>query len=94
MPYPHARRESGVAVILQSGNLGINVTMNQRSLPLAFLASVGNQTIVEIADVVDAYLDMPETTRDRRVPRRPAGRASLRRRGGSSPGPAYPDRRL
>ncbi len=62
VPYPHARRERGVAVVLQSGNLGINVTMNQRSLPLAFLASVGNQTVVDISDVVDAYLDMPETT--------------------------------
>jgi acetate---CoA ligase (ADP-forming) len=62
VPYPHARRERGVAVVLQSGNLGINVTMNQRSLPLAFLASVGNQSVVEIADIVDAYLDMPETT--------------------------------
>jgi acetate---CoA ligase (ADP-forming) len=62
VPYPHGRRERGVAVVLQSGNLGINVTMNQRSLPLAFLASVGNQSVVDIADVIDAYLDMPETT--------------------------------
>jgi acyl-CoA synthetase (NDP forming) len=62
VPYPHARRERGVAIVLQSGNLGINVTMSQRSLPVAFLASVGNQTVVEIADIVGAYLEMDETT--------------------------------
>ena len=42
-------------MILQSGNLGINVTMSQRSLPLAFVASVGNQAVLEIAELVDAY---------------------------------------
>jgi acyl-CoA synthetase (NDP forming) len=62
VPYPQARRERGVAMILQSGNLGINVTMSQRSLPLAFVASVGNQAVLEIAELVDAYLDMDEVT--------------------------------
>ncbi|MCC6222775.1 MAG: acetate--CoA ligase family protein [Thermoleophilia bacterium] len=62
VPWPHERRERGVAVVLQSGNLGINVTMNQRSLPLAFVASIGNQAVVELAEVVDAYLDLDEVT--------------------------------
>jgi acyl-CoA synthetase (NDP forming) len=62
VPYPEVRRERGVAMILQSGNLGINVTMSQRSLPLAFVASVGNQAALEIAELVDAYLDMDEVT--------------------------------
>ncbi len=62
VPWPHERRERGVAAVLQSGNLGINVTMSQRSLPLAFVASIGNQAIVELAEVVDAYLDMEEVT--------------------------------
>lgn len=62
VPYPSARPERGVAVILQSGNLGINVTMSQRSLPLAFVASVGNQAVLEIADLVEAYLEMDEVT--------------------------------
>jgi acyl-CoA synthetase (NDP forming) len=62
VPFPQVRRERGVAMILQSGNLGINVTMSQRSLPLAFVASVGNQAALEIAELVDAYLDMDEVT--------------------------------
>jgi acetate---CoA ligase (ADP-forming) len=62
VPLPQVRRERGVAMILQSGNLGINVTMSQRSLPLAFVASVGNQAALEIAELVDAYLDMEEVT--------------------------------
>jgi acetate---CoA ligase (ADP-forming) len=62
VPYPRRTLDRGVAVVLQSGNLGINVTMSQRSVPIAFVASVGNQTVVEIAEIVDAYLDMPEVT--------------------------------
>ena len=62
VPWPHERRERGVAVVLQSGNLGINVTMSQRSLPLAFVASVGNQAVVELAEVVNVYLEMDEVT--------------------------------
>lgn len=62
VPWPHERRERGVAVVLQSGNLGINVTMSQRSLPLAFVASIGNQAVVELAEVVDAYLELEEVT--------------------------------
>jgi acyl-CoA synthetase (NDP forming) len=62
VPYPHGRVERGTAVILQSGNLGINVTMSQRSLPIAFVASVGNQAVLEIAELVDAYLELDEVT--------------------------------
>ena len=62
VPYPHERRDRGVAVVLQSGNLGINVSMSQRSLPLAFLASVGNQAVLDVAQVVEAYLGMDEVT--------------------------------
>jgi acetate---CoA ligase (ADP-forming) len=62
VPYPREPRTRGVAMVLQSGNLGINVTMSQRSLPLAFLASVGNQASLDVARVVDAYLDMDEVT--------------------------------
>ena len=62
VPYPHKRRDRGVAMVLQSGNLGINVSMSQRSLPLAFLASVGNQAVLDVAQVVEAYLGMDEVT--------------------------------
>ena len=62
VPFPQSRHDRGVAMILQSGNLGINVTMSQRSLPLAFVASVGNQAVLEISELVDAYLDMDEVS--------------------------------
>ena len=44
----------GAAVITQSGMLASDITMNQRALPLAFMASVGNQSVLEIADYVAA----------------------------------------
>ena len=62
VPYPRPTVERGVAMVLQSGNLGINVTMADRGLPLAFLASVGNQAVVDVAAAVDAYLEMDEVT--------------------------------
>ena len=49
--------DSGVAIITQSGNIAINITMQQRGLPLAYLCSMGNQAIVNIADIVDVMLD-------------------------------------
>ncbi|WP_063551414.1 acetate--CoA ligase family protein [Burkholderia territorii] len=51
------RVESGVAVITQSGNLAYNLSMSARSVPFAYLASVGNQASVDIARLVDAFVD-------------------------------------
>ena len=88
VPWRLPRVERGVAIVLQSGNLGINVTMSQRSLPIAFVASVGNQAALEIAEVVEAYLEQEEVTgigiyleglRD--VPRFAAAAASALERG-------------
>jgi acetyl-CoA synthetase len=62
VPYPGAPPDRGVAMVLQSGNLGINLTMSQRSLPIAFLVSVGNQAQVDVAQVVDALCDQSEVT--------------------------------
>ncbi|WP_043301747.1 acetate--CoA ligase family protein [Burkholderia paludis] len=53
------RVESGVAVITQSGNLAYNLSMSTRSVPFAYLASVGNQACVDIARLVDAFVDDP-----------------------------------
>ncbi len=49
--------DKGVAVIMQSGNIALNVTMQERSLPLAYLISVGNQAGVKIHDYIEAFLD-------------------------------------
>ncbi|MEZ4608370.1 MAG: CoA-binding protein [Deinococcales bacterium] len=47
----------GVAVIMQSGNLALNLSMQDRSLPLAYLISVGNQAGLAIHDYVAAFLE-------------------------------------
>ncbi len=50
------RVESGVALISQSGNIAINLTMNQRGLDIAYVISVGNNSTLGIHDYVDALL--------------------------------------
>ena len=54
--------DKGVAVITQSGNIGLNITMQRRGLPLAFMFTMGNQASVGVADVMDALLDDPRVT--------------------------------
>ena len=33
----------GVAIITQSGNIGLNLTMHRRALPIGYLITLGNQ---------------------------------------------------
>jgi acetate---CoA ligase (ADP-forming) len=54
-----ARVESGVAVITQSGNLAYNLSMSTRNVPFAYLVSVGNQAMIDVAQLIDAFLDNP-----------------------------------
>jgi acetyl-CoA synthetase len=56
------RVERGVAIITQSGNICLNLSMQQRCLPLAYLISTGNQAGVTIPEYVDALLDDPRVT--------------------------------
>ena len=50
--------ERGVAIVTQSGNIGCNLTMLQRGLPLAALITLGNQADVDIAAALkDLALD-------------------------------------
>ncbi|MEH6632964.1 MAG: acetate--CoA ligase family protein [Halopseudomonas aestusnigri] len=49
--------DSGVAIITQSGNIGISLSMQDRSLPLAYMISVGNQTILSIPDYIEALCE-------------------------------------
>jgi acetyl-CoA synthetase len=51
------RCERGVALIMQSGNIGLNLTMQQRSLPLAYMISVGNQASLGFSDYIEALTD-------------------------------------
>jgi len=38
-----ARRKTGVAVVMQSSNIAINLTMQKRGVPLAYVVTAGNQ---------------------------------------------------
>jgi acyl-CoA synthetase (NDP forming) len=51
----------GVAIVTQSGNLGLNFTMQRRALPLGYMIAIGNAADVDAADLVEALL------RDERV---------------------------
>jgi acetyl-CoA synthetase len=51
--------ERGVALVTQSGNIGCNLTMMRRGLPVAALLTLGNQADVDIAAAVDAFADDP-----------------------------------
>ncbi len=56
-----SRVDRGIAIISQSGNLAIDITMQQRGLPLALAMTVGNQAVISIADCVS------ELARDDRI---------------------------
>ena len=53
---------SGVGIITQSGNIGINLTMARRSLDIALLVTAGNQADVDIPKLMEALLDDPRIT--------------------------------
>ena len=46
----------GVAIVSQSGNIALNLTMQRRNLPLAYLITVGNKAGVGIEAIVEALL--------------------------------------
>lgn len=54
--------EKGVAVLTQSGNFAYNLSMSDRSLPVAYMVSVGNQAQLGIAELMDVLLDEPRVT--------------------------------
>ena len=48
------RTERGVAILMQSGNIALNMTMVQRGMPIAYLAALGNQAKVGLSDMISA----------------------------------------
>ncbi|MBT8766464.1 acetate--CoA ligase family protein [Metapseudomonas boanensis] len=54
--------EKGVAVLTQSGNFAYNLSMSDRSLPVAYMVSVGNQAQLGVAELIDVLLDEPRVT--------------------------------
>lgn len=53
---------SGVAIVTQSSNLAINLTMQARGLPLAYMLTAGNQAQTGLADLATAALSDPRVT--------------------------------
>jgi acetate---CoA ligase (ADP-forming) len=51
----------GVAIVTQSGNIGCNMTMQRRALPIAYLCTMGNQAVVGLSAALETL------ARDERV---------------------------
>ena len=49
--------ERGAAIVTQSSNIGISLTMQRRSLPVAYLVTAGNQAQTGISRIAGALLD-------------------------------------
>ncbi|MGY8638501.1 acetate--CoA ligase family protein [Bradyrhizobium sp. 14AA] len=47
----------GIGIVTQSGNLGIDLTMQRRGLPIAFLVSVGNQAQVGLSEAALSLIE-------------------------------------
>ncbi len=51
------RVDSGVAIITQSSNIAINLTMQRRGLPVAYVVTVGNQAQTGVSKIGAALLE-------------------------------------
>ncbi|MFV1442994.1 acetate--CoA ligase family protein [Phaeobacter sp. JH20_30] len=49
----------GAAIITQSGMFSSDITMSQRSLPMAYMVSAGNQAVLGQEDFLDAFASDP-----------------------------------
>ncbi|UWQ95326.1 acetate--CoA ligase family protein [Rhodobacteraceae bacterium M385] len=54
--------DRGVAIVTQSSNIAINLTMQTRGLPLAYVVTAGNQAQRDLAQIGMALLDDPRVT--------------------------------
>jgi acyl-CoA synthetase (NDP forming) len=54
--------QKGVALVSQSSNIVINLGMQKRALPVAYVACLGNAAVVGLADLAGALLDDPRVT--------------------------------
>lgn len=54
--------DRGVAIVTQSSNIALNLTMQRRGLPLAYVTTAGNQAQTGLADLGEALLRDPRVT--------------------------------
>lgn len=50
----------GAAIVTQSGMFSSDITMAQRSLPLSYMISAGNQAVLGLEDFTDLFCNRPE----------------------------------
>jgi acetate---CoA ligase (ADP-forming) len=56
------RCDRGIALVMQSGMLPANLTMNDRSVPITYVISAGNQSQLAIEDYIDRLVDDERVT--------------------------------
>ncbi|WP_434715060.1 acetate--CoA ligase family protein (plasmid) [Rhizobium sp. YTUHZ045] len=56
------RVERGVAILTQSSNIALNLTMQTRGLPIAYVVTSGNQAQTSLADVACALIEDQRVT--------------------------------
>jgi acyl-CoA synthetase (NDP forming) len=54
--------ENGIALVMQSGMISANLAMNQRSVPLAYVISAGNQSMLAIEDYIETLVEDPKVS--------------------------------
>ena len=54
---PLGANERGVGIVTQSSNIAVSMTMQQRSLPVAFMVTAGNQAQLGVSALAAALLD-------------------------------------
>ncbi|WP_170763904.1 acetate--CoA ligase family protein [Ruegeria lacuscaerulensis] len=54
--------EKGVAILTQSSNISINLTMQKRGLPIAYMVTCGNMAQTSQAEIASALIDDPRVT--------------------------------
>ena len=54
--------DSGVAILTQSSNIAINLTMQNRGLPISYVVTCGNQAQTSQAQIASSLLDDPRVT--------------------------------
>ncbi len=51
------RRSRGVAIVCQSSNIALNISMQSRGLPVGYIITTGNQAVISQAAIANALLD-------------------------------------
>jgi len=56
------RVDEGVAIITMSSNVGFNLTMQRRGLPIAYMVSLGNRLKFDLHDAIQTFARLDEVT--------------------------------